>query len=240
MENFLQEEINLYESEESGSDGEERNIENELDRQILVSKGYEIPISEGDAKNLYELAGSEQPEETNEVFILPSPHLLNTWEEQMISRAKHHLSVPYDLDKFQVQALVALLNGRNVILIAPCGSGKLLVFYMAVHLLRIKFNKPNGVGLCLQPLNNILLEKTNGDPPIKTAYLTMTGDCVKSGNTKLSHPVDEIRSGEIGCLLGHAESFLSTQGSVIISNTRLAHWSQRAFTMLRQIMGSEI
>ena len=47
MENFLQEEINLYESEESGSDGEERNIENELDRQILVSKGYEIPITEG-------------------------------------------------------------------------------------------------------------------------------------------------------------------------------------------------
>ena len=40
----------------------------------------------------------------------------------------------------------------------------------------------------------------------------MTGEGVKSDNVKLSHSVDEIISGDIGCLMGHAESFLSSRG----------------------------
>ena len=55
-------------------------------------------------------------------------------------------------------------------------------------------------------------EKTNNNPLIKTAYLTISGDAMKSGEIQLSHTLDEIRSGEIGCLLGHPESFLSTRG----------------------------
>ena len=55
-------------------------------------------------------------------------------------------------------------------------------------------------------------EKTKNDPPIKTAYVTMSGDAMMSEDIHLSHSLDEINSGEIGCLLGHPESFLSTKG----------------------------
>ena len=91
MTNFLQEEINLNERDERDSDGDESESENELDRQIVASKGYQIPISEEDCNYLYDVAGSEQVEEINYLHVLPSPHTLSIMEEQMISRAKHDL-----------------------------------------------------------------------------------------------------------------------------------------------------
>ena len=147
------------------------------------------------------------------MVITPRPHILSTSDEMIIMDAKSELSINFELDKFQVQAILGLYHGKNVILVSPCGSGKLLVYYLAVHLLRKKFNLPNGVGFCLQPLNYILYEKTNGNPPMNTAFLTMTGEAIKSGNANLSHSLDEIMSGEVGCILGHAESFLSIRGT---------------------------
>ena len=41
-------------------------------------------------------------------------------------------------------------------------------------------------------------EKTYSNPPIKTAFLTMKGDAVKSDNVYLSHPLEQISSGDIG------------------------------------------
>ena len=49
----------------------------------------------------------------------------------------------------------------------------------------------------------------------------MTGEAIKAGNVKLSHSIDEILNGEIACLLGHAESFMSDQGETIILKHRL-------------------
>ena len=175
-------------------------------------KGHSLKVSETTSKMLYDAAGCEEIEMNNTINILPSPEILTTTDELLILKGKKDLQINFDLDNFQVQALVSLLHGKNVVLIAPCGSGKLLVFHLAVYILREKFNLPNGVGLCLQPLNNILTEKTNSNPPLKTAYLTMTGDAVKEGNITVSHSLEEIVSGEIGCLLGHAESFLSNKG----------------------------
>ena len=76
-----------------------------------------------------------------------------------------------------------------------------------------KLNLENCIGLCLEPLNSILVEKTNKDPPLKSAFLTMIGEGVKSENVSLSHDMDELISGDISCLLGHAESFLSPRGN---------------------------
>ena len=188
--------------------------EDVLDSHISNSSasGFEIGISEETANSLYCQAGTEEPEVLNETVVLPTPHMLTTTEEEMIRETAREISVAFLLDNFQVQSLVALLNNRNVVVIAPCGSGKLLIFQMAVNLLRKKHNLPNGVGICLQPLNNILFEKTNNNPPLKTAYLTLTGDAVKSENVHLSSSLEEILTGEIGCLLGHAESFVSSKG----------------------------
>ena len=78
----------------------------------------------------------------------------------------------------------------------------------------------DGVGLCLQPLNNILCAKTNSDPPLRTAYLTMKGEAVQSEKVSLSHSQEELFSGDIPCLLGHAESFLSCKGKEIVQKLR--------------------
>ena len=211
---FLIEEVafdDVNASDEDDDDYDEDSEVHELDTQIEKSAFKDI-ISEEMADKLYDTAGHEESEENNAMRVYPSPHMLTTNEEQMIYQAKVDLSIPHDLDCFQVQALVALLNRKNVILTAPCGSGKLLVFQLGVYLMRQKLNLANGVGICLEPLNNILCEKTNNNPPLKTAYLTMTGDAVKEGNASLSHSLDDICSGEISCILGHAESFLSVKG----------------------------
>ena len=148
--------------------------------------------------------------------VIPKPHILSTLEEQLIKETQIELGISYELDKFQVQALVALQNNRNVVLLAPCGSGKLLVFYMGVKIMRKKFNLPKGLGLCLQPLNNILRRQTV--PPIPTAYLTMSGKGMKAENVLLTHSLEEISNGDIGCLFGHTESFLSSRGISFYSN----------------------
>ena len=54
---------------------------NELDRQIVASKEYQIPLSEEDSNYLYDVAGSEQVKEINYLNILPSLHILSILEE---------------------------------------------------------------------------------------------------------------------------------------------------------------
>ena len=119
----------------------------------------------------------------------------------LIMDSKTELGMTFDLDNFQVQAVGALLMGKNVILLAPTGSGKYSVFYLGVHVMRKKYSMPNGVGICLQPLNTILSEKTNSDLLIKTACLTMSGDALSAKEATLSYPMDVILSEDVGCLL---------------------------------------
>ena len=173
-----------------------------------------LPLSQEIANHLYEQAGISEEEVNNEVVVSPSPHILTTSDEQLIKEAKDALGIKFDLDYFQLQALQALLNGDNVIVLAPCGSGKLLIFYMGVYIPRKKLGMPNGVGVCLQPLNSILVEKTNTNPVLKTAFLTVAGEGVKEGNISMSHDLNELLSGAIRCLLGHSESFMSIKSKI--------------------------
>ena len=147
-----------------------------------VDPSVDDGFSHSIADQLYGVAGEEEVEVESEVVAHPFRHSLLLSEELAISKAAKDLNIPFVLDAFQVQSIVGLLNGRNVVLVAPCGSGKLLVFQVAVHLLRKKHNMCSGVGVCLQPLNSILFEKTNSNPPIKTAFLTMTGEAMKENN----------------------------------------------------------
>ena len=216
---FLYEEISSdVEQElesESSDEGEKKDTINDIEVEIRRNNNEDnLPISEITADYLYNAAGSEEIEVNNSVTINPFPLVLTPAEEQSINNAKKDLGIKHELDQFQIQSVVALMRNRNVVLISPCGSGKLLVFHLAVHILRKKLEMPSGVGLCLQPLNNILSEKTNNNPPIKTAYLTMTGEAIQAGNASLSNSLDEILSGDIGCLMGHAESFLSDKGNL--------------------------
>ena len=101
-----------------------------------------------------------------------------------------------------------------MILLTPCGSGKSLIFQMGVLILRKIKKIDNGIGICLEPLNNILSEKTSSktNSNFKSAYLTMTGEDVKNGDASLSLSREEVVRGDILYLYGHPESFLSSKG----------------------------
>ena len=155
----LLEEISIDEGYDLSDDDDESLDTHIIDKETSnVKKGFQLSFSQSAACTLYNTAGTEETEVNSDMTVFPSPHALSTEEEQLIFKVKEDLGVKHDLDSFQVQSLVALQHGENVVLVSPCGSGKLLVFYMAVKLLRLKFNLPNGIGVCLQPLNNILWE----------------------------------------------------------------------------------
>ena len=84
---------------------------------------------------------------------------------------------------------------------------------MGVTILKKIKNIENGVGICIEPLNNILCEKT--DEP-NSAFLTLTGENIVKGTAELSTPIEDIKSGQISFLYGHPESFLSAKGISIV------------------------
>ena len=49
-----------------------------------------------------------------------------------IERALEYLNLPYKLQKFQIEAIFHIVNSRNVILISPTGSGKMIIIYIAL------------------------------------------------------------------------------------------------------------
>ena len=107
---------------------------------------------------------------------------------------------------------LGLISNRNVIVLTPCGSGKSIIFELGISILRKVKGIENGLGICLEPLNNILSEKTKTQSVITTAYLSMTGESVKQGEAVLSKPIESIQKGKVMCLYGHPESFLSSKG----------------------------
>ena len=106
-----------------------------------------------------------------------------------------------------------LISQQNVVVLTPCGSGKSVIFQLGILILRKVKAVANGIGICLEPLNNILSEKTNSTDNTMAAYLTITGENVKQGNAECSSPLEKLYSGDIISLYGHPESFLSNKGN---------------------------
>ena len=92
------------------------------------TRGLYDPISTSKADKIYDAIGTTENERTNNAIVVPSPHILRTSDEKLIIEAKTDLKINFELDYFQIQALLAIMNGHNAIIISPCGSGKLLIF----------------------------------------------------------------------------------------------------------------
>ena len=90
-------------------------------------------------------------------------------EETLISKAKTKLGVNFDLEHFQLLALLGLIRSNNVVLVVPCGAGKSIVFQLAVLILRKVKNIQDGVGVCLETLTNIAQPRTYPHLPLRFA-----------------------------------------------------------------------
>ena len=99
-----------------GEGDEEDNDSSSYELGVKKNKGFSIPISQTKAFDLYKISGTNEDQVYNDTAIFPSPSALTTSEENLIFFAKEKLNVSFDLDNFQVASLVALQQGRNVLL----------------------------------------------------------------------------------------------------------------------------
>ena len=69
------------------------------------------------------------------------------------------VKLPFELTDFEKLSLHALGSSQNLILIAPTGSGKMMVIWLGSLLMRRVLEKPDGVTVGTQPLSVIMEEK---------------------------------------------------------------------------------
>lgn len=104
------------------------------------------------AVELYEKAGTMLPEDAEEITIEKYNYLLNDSVHLIIQEVLAEHPLHFNLQEFQLITLHCLGSLKNVILLSPTGTGKMLCAYYGVLVLQKVFGVPNGVGLVTQPL----------------------------------------------------------------------------------------
>ena len=126
----------------------------------------------------------------------------------------------------QVKSWQAMFSKRDVLLLAPCGSGKSLVYTTAIDIMRQE--SPTKVLILCLPVNEVLLEKLKSHP-VPTAFVAMSGAVLVDGEglddgTGDAALDDELLAailrGEYAILMGHAESWLSRMGRLLLKALR--------------------
>lgn len=172
---------------------------------------------------MYDEAGSLVNEQEEQITLLQYRHILSDKVSVVLAEVLFENPLPFKLQPFQMLALHALGSGSNVLLLCPTGSGKMIVVFLAILVLQ-KIHSVPGVGVGSQPLNSIMQEKLK-QPYIPTGIISMKGDLQPSssiGSEKedviLTNSLEDFKSGKIKCILGHAESWLSSVGEEILES----------------------
>ena len=91
---------------------------------------FGLDITEVQAEYNYNLAGTEVPEPTDQISVLKYESLLlNDQVHQKIMEVLSETKLAFKLADFQLVSLHVLGNQRNLILVSPTGSGKMLGKY---------------------------------------------------------------------------------------------------------------
>ena len=100
------------------------------------------------------------------------------------------------------------------------GSGKMILAYLSILVLEKVFQVENGVGLGSQPLSALMEEKIKTGL-VPTGLISMKGELKHSsedGHNSMSKPLESFKSGEVKCILGHPESWLSSTAQEILTS----------------------
>ena len=187
-----------------------------------VSNPIEVTEMYAQAQTLYESAGELVEEEEGQISLTRYSHLLNDNVASILEQVLVENPLPFELQDFQKLALHAIGNLQNVILITPTGSGKMVVSYLSILVLQKVLNVPCGVGVGTQPLSSIMEEKLK-TPYIPTGTISMQGGLKSSiesedEDVSLSASIEDFKNGNVKCLIGHAESWVSkTAGEILDS-----------------------
>ena len=192
------------------------------DEVDLLDTGGEIGISQEKANWLLDQAGDLMEEDPEQITIRNHEHLLSDPVHKIIQEVLQENSVGFPLQNFQLLTLHCLGSLKNVILLSPTGSGKMICAYLGTKVLRKVFGKVKGVGLGNQPLSALMEEKLKNSV-IKTGLISMKGDLKMNDDSceaVLTDPVDLFKTGGIGLILGHPESWMTTTARNIIEALR--------------------
>ena len=178
-----------------------------------------------DFEEHYEKAGEiTVAEEDHEISLIKHSKLLNDDVAIILNEVLVKNPLPFDLADFQKLALHAIGSMKNVVLISPTRSGKMLVAYLAILVLQKRLGISSGVGVGTQPLSAIMNEKVKNNF-LSTGTISMQG-CLQSSSefadseddAVLSTSIDEFKSGNISCVIGHAESWKTQAAGEILES----------------------
>ena len=187
---------------------------------IAETENLDLGISKEISKYLFDQAGDLIEEDAEEISLLANKHLLNDSVGLIISEVLYENPLPFKLQQFQLLTLHCIGSLKNVVLISPTGSGKMILAYLSILVLEKVFKVEKGVGLGSQPLSALMEEKVKTSM-IPTGLISMKGELKHSsddGVTTTSRPIEKFKNGEIKCILGHPESWLSATAKDILTS----------------------
>merc|ERR1719186_735742 len=119
----------------------------------------DIYISQSRADKIYEMAGQIKKEDPSPIKKEDYHQAFSPESEAALKSVLEDLQLPFALSPFQEIAVNALLNGIDILVIVPTGSGKMLVVYLFALALRKYPGLENAVVLVGLPLTNIMTEQ---------------------------------------------------------------------------------
>ena len=180
----------MFEEDEFSSD--EENID-----------GSGFPSKEECEEN-YEKAGKEVSVSENGISLREYPHLLtDRVNSALCAVLSEDVRIPFELADFQKLTLHAIGSLNNVVLIAPTGSGKMMIVWLGSLLLRRIYDCPTGVTIRTQPLSIIMEEKLTTSY-VPTGVISMKGEMNlnEQNNVRISSPEEDILEEKLPVIIG--------------------------------------
>ena len=84
------------------------------------------------ADDLYEMAGELVEEEESQITLAKYDFLLSDEVAISIQQVLEENPLPFKLQNWQLLSLHALGSLKNVILVSPTGTGKMIIAYLAI------------------------------------------------------------------------------------------------------------
>ena len=187
------------------------------------SDDQQLGVSKVKAGWLLERAGELTDEDPELITIKKYEHLLSDKVHIIIQEVLQENSIGFKLQDFQSLTLHCLGSLKNVILVVPTGVGKSLCSILGILVLRKVLGKSSGVGVGNLPISALMEEKLK-DQVIKTGLISMKGDLKVSSEDAveaiLTEPIEDFKTGVIGFILGHPESWLTNTAKDITEALR--------------------
>ena len=130
-----------------------------------------------------------------------------------------------DLYLHQYRALYALAEGKDVLLISPCGSGKTRVLNNAPVVAKLGYelcseveSEVNPLGIVCCPLTSIMEDKLKDTQNAGMISMYGRGTLSEKNKEDLSNAENEFLSDKLSYIYGHPESFATEIGRKILES----------------------